>query len=63
MSRFTAGRWDHWPAKNGQQAMRLPRQGRESFGRCGEIVGRASAGLVIVGTAGFALAAMVADLL
>jgi hypothetical protein len=31
--------------------------------RCGEIVGRASAALIIAGTASFALAAMMADLL
>jgi hypothetical protein len=31
--------------------------------RCGEIIGRASAGLIVVGTAGFALAAAMMDLL
>jgi hypothetical protein len=39
------------------------RQSRLPFGRCGEFVGRASAGLIIVGTVGFALAAVMADLL
>jgi hypothetical protein len=40
-----------------------PHQGRASLSRCGEIVGRASAGLVIVATAGFAIVALMADLL
>jgi hypothetical protein len=31
--------------------------------RCGELIGRASAGLIMVGTAGFALAAVMMDLL
>jgi hypothetical protein len=31
--------------------------------RCGEFIGRASAGLIVVGTAGFALAAVMMDLL
>jgi hypothetical protein len=31
--------------------------------RCGEFIGRASAGLIMVGTAGFALAAVMMDLL
>jgi hypothetical protein len=42
--------------------MRYHRAGCIPFGRCGEIVGRASAGLVIAGTASFALAAIMADL-
>lgn len=37
--------------------------GRVPLGRCGEIVGRASAGIVIAGAACFALAALMADLL
>jgi hypothetical protein len=43
--------------------MRYPQPGSMPFRRCGEIVGRASAGLIIAGTASFALAAMMADLL
>jgi hypothetical protein len=43
--------------------MRYRQQGRAPFRRYGEIVGRASAGLIIAGTASFALAAMMADLL
>jgi hypothetical protein len=38
-------------------------QGRTYVARCGEVVSRASAGLIIVGTAGFALAAIIADIL
>jgi hypothetical protein len=38
-------------------------KGQRPFRRYGEFMGRASAGLIIVGTAGFALAAMMIDLL
>jgi hypothetical protein len=41
--------------------MRIPQHGRASLSRCGDILGRASAGLVIGGTASFALAALMAD--
>jgi hypothetical protein len=43
--------------------MRYRQQGYGPLSRYGEIVGRASAGLIIAGTASFALAAMMADLL
>jgi hypothetical protein len=40
-----------------------PQNGRLAASRCGDIIGRASAGLVIAATASFALAALMADLL
>jgi hypothetical protein len=46
-----------------EQVMTVWQQGCAPLCRCGEFVGRASAGLIIVGTAGFALAALMADLL
>jgi hypothetical protein len=47
----------------GHEPMHTVQRGRRPFGRCGEILGLASAGLVIAGTASFALAALMADFL